>query len=133
MTNRVCQRFSRISVLSNSTRDFSALRLLTNRLTNSLRYVDALILPDATCGRVTRNDSLREDARMLTAEPVPSMSQRPAGAPWPLSDAARYLGVSHRHLVRLIDSGHVRPIRLGRRVLIADAELHRVASEGVRA
>jgi excisionase family DNA binding protein len=52
------------------------------------------------------------------------------GSPWPLAVAAKFLGVSHRHLVRLIDAGKVKSIRLGRRVLIADVELRRVASEG---
>lgn len=60
-----------------------------------------------------------------------SVVPRPTGSPWPLIDAARFLGVSHRHLVRLIDAEKVKSIRFGRRVLIADAELQRIASEGI--
>lgn len=69
---------------------------------------------------------------MPTAESVQSTSTRPAGSPWSLIDSARFLGLSHRGLVRLIDAGKVRPIRFGRRVLIADAEIRRLASEGIR-
>jgi excisionase family DNA binding protein len=60
-----------------------------------------------------------------------SAAGRPAGAPWPIPDAAGYLAVSTRHLIRLIDAGKVRSIRLGRRVLIPDAEVRRIAAEGV--
>jgi excisionase family DNA binding protein len=69
---------------------------------------------------------------MITTDSISPTGQRQAGSPWPLSDAAKYLGVSHRHLVRLIDAGKVKSIRLGRRVLIADAELQRVANEGIQ-
>jgi excisionase family DNA binding protein len=68
---------------------------------------------------------------MLSAE-SPSAVSRPAGSPWSLSEAAKFLGLSHRHLVRLIDAGKVKPIRFGRRVLIADAEVRRLATEGIR-
>jgi len=68
---------------------------------------------------------------MLTTQSVPSTSTRQAGSPWPLPEAARFLGVSHRHLVRLIDAEKVKTIRFGRRVLIADAEIRRLASEGI--
>jgi excisionase family DNA binding protein len=53
------------------------------------------------------------------------------GSPWSLVDAAEYLHVSSAHLRRLVDAGKVRSIRLGRRVLIPDVELRRVAAEGV--
>lgn len=55
---------------------------------------------------------------------------RPAGAPWPVPDAAAYLGVSARHLWRKIAEGEIRSIRFGRRVLIPADELTRLAAEG---
>ena len=58
--------------------------------------------------------------------------QREPGAPWGILDAARFLGVSERHLVRLIHDGEVVSFQLGRRRLIADAEVRRVAEGGVR-
>ncbi len=60
--------------------------------------------------------------------PAPS---HPAGAPWAVRDAAAFLGVSARHLVRLLDAEKVASFNLGRRRLIADAEVRRVASSGV--
>jgi len=54
----------------------------------------------------------------------------PPGAPWPIPDAAAFLTVSPRHLFRLIDAGRVKSILLGRRRLIADAEVRRLAAEG---
>lgn len=56
---------------------------------------------------------------------------RPMGAPWTLRQAADYLGVSERHLARLEAAKLVRVIRLGRRVLVPDAEVQRLATEGV--
>jgi len=64
---------------------------------------------------------------------TPSTAGRPAGAPWPIPDAASYLAVSMRHLIRLIDAGKVRSIRLGRRVLIPADEIARLAREGCKA
>ncbi len=58
------------------------------------------------------------------------VSERPPGAPWPLDATARYLGVSARHLLRLADMGKVRTIRLGRRRLIPDPEVQRLARDG---
>jgi excisionase family DNA binding protein len=60
-----------------------------------------------------------------TAQPV-----HPPGAPWPIDEAASYLRISERHLHRLIDGGKVRSLKLGRRRLIADAEVQRLAREG---
>jgi len=57
---------------------------------------------------------------------------RQPGSPWSLQDSAIFLGVSHRHLARCLESGAIKSLRIGRRVLIADAELRRVASEGTR-
>jgi excisionase family DNA binding protein len=56
--------------------------------------------------------------------------EHPPGAPWSIADAASFLGVSDRHLHRLIDQDAVKTIRLGRRRLIPDAEVARLASGG---
>ena len=64
---------------------------------------------------------------MTNKSPAPAHEP---GAPWTIPDAANYCAVSDRHLRRLIDEQKVRAIRLGRRVLIPDAELRRLASEG---
>jgi excisionase family DNA binding protein len=53
-----------------------------------------------------------------------------SGAPWSIPDAARFLAVSERHLHRLLDAGKVRSVRLGRRRLIPDPEVRRLADEG---
>jgi excisionase family DNA binding protein len=52
------------------------------------------------------------------------------GSPWPIKSAARHLGISDKHLRRLIDAGFVRVIRFGRRVFLANSELRRLAEEG---
>jgi excisionase family DNA binding protein len=62
--------------------------------------------------------------------PLDTAAGRPAGSPWPIPAAAAYLSVSERHLWRLIDASRVRTIRLGRRVLVPDSEVRRVAAEG---
>ena len=56
---------------------------------------------------------------------------RPLGSPWTIEDAAAFLGgISPRHLRRLIAEGKVKAVNLGRRVLIPDSEMIRVANEG---
>lgn len=55
---------------------------------------------------------------------------RHPGEPWEITEAARHLHISDRHLRRLIGIGRVKSIRLGRRIMIADDELRRVAREG---
>ena len=57
---------------------------------------------------------------------------RPDGAPWPFREAAAYLCISVRHLIRLADQNKVRTIRLGRRRLVAHEEVRRLATEGCR-
>ena len=57
-------------------------------------------------------------------EPVP---QRPAGKPWGVLEAAEFLGISTRTLWRLIDARDVKVTRLGRRVLVPDTEVRRLA------
>jgi excisionase family DNA binding protein len=62
----------------------------------------------------------------------PPLTGRPDGSPWPFPDAARFLAVSLRHLTRLADANQVKTIRLGRRRLVPDAEVKRLAAEGTR-
>ncbi len=64
---------------------------------------------------------------MQGTNPTP---QRQPGAPWSIADTAAYLTVSTRHLHRLIDSHKVKSILLGRRRLIPDSEVQRLAREG---
>lgn len=71
--------------------------------------------------------------RTVTTQLLPADSPapiRPPGSPWPIPDAAAFLAISDRHLWRLIDGGRVRAIRIGRRVLVPDAEMQRLAREG---
>jgi excisionase family DNA binding protein len=62
--------------------------------------------------------------------PANPATPRPPGAPWPVPDAAKFLAISKRHLCRLIDAGKVRSLRIGRRRLIPDAEVQRLARAG---
>jgi excisionase family DNA binding protein len=55
--------------------------------------------------------------------------ERPVGKPWGVAEAADFLGVSVRSLWRLIDVQAVRVARLGRRVLVPDTEVRRLAGE----
>jgi excisionase family DNA binding protein len=64
---------------------------------------------------------------------TPQVQPQPArapGSPWPINDAALFLHVSTRHLHRLLDTNKVRSLRLGRRRLIPDSEVQRLAREG---
>ncbi|MBA4192363.1 MAG: DNA-binding protein [Planctomycetaceae bacterium] len=68
---------------------------------------------------------------MSAPTPIPTPSPtHPVGSPWSLIDAATYLGVSRRHLHRLIDAGRVRVTRIGRRVLVPDSEVRKLAGNG---
>ncbi len=55
---------------------------------------------------------------------------RPPGSPWSIPDAAAFLTISERHLHRLLDASRVKSVRLGRRRLIPDTEVQRLAREG---
>jgi excisionase family DNA binding protein len=68
---------------------------------------------------------------MASAPPQLPPPNHPAGSPWPIPDAAAFLGISPRHLHRLIDAHKVKSIVLGRRRLVPDSELRRIAAEGV--
>jgi excisionase family DNA binding protein len=61
------------------------------------------------------------------ARPAPPAA---AGSPWSIPAAAGFLGISTRHLFRLLDAKKVQSVRLGRRRLIPDAEVQRLAREG---
>jgi len=54
---------------------------------------------------------------------------RPTGKPWGVAEAADFLGISTRTLWRLIDARDVKVTRLGRRVLVPDTEVRRLAGE----
>jgi excisionase family DNA binding protein len=53
------------------------------------------------------------------------------GQPWTVSQASAFLQVSDKHLANLIAENRVRVIRLGRRVLLADETVRKIASEGL--
>jgi excisionase family DNA binding protein len=58
-------------------------------------------------------------------------TERPAGAPWPLKEACKYLNLSERTMRELIQQQKVRRIPYGpKKVMIPDAEVQRVATEG---
>jgi excisionase family DNA binding protein len=59
-----------------------------------------------------------------------TVDQRPCGKPWAVGEAAGFLGISPRTLWRLIDAGDVKVTRVGRRVLVPDNEVRRLAGEG---
>jgi hypothetical protein len=65
---------------------------------------------------------------------VVRLPARLAGAPWPIKDAADYLGVSIRTLTRADELGKVRLIRFGfgRKISIPDSEVRRLADEGLK-
>lgn len=65
-----------------------------------------------------------------TTPTTPVPAPRPAGAPWPIPEAAAFLAVSERHLYRLIDARKLTAVRLGRRRLVPDAEVQRLARAG---
>lgn len=54
---------------------------------------------------------------------------RLVGKPWGVPQAAEFLGISSRTLWRLIDARDVKVTRLGRRVLVPDSEVRRLAGE----
>ena len=64
---------------------------------------------------------------MTATQPVPA---RAPGRPWPLAEAAEYLGVSARTLMRMAEADKLKLLRLGTgrgRVLLSDAEVKRIA------
>jgi excisionase family DNA binding protein len=54
------------------------------------------------------------------------------GQPWPLPEAARFLGVHLHTLRRAIQRRKIKAIRFGRRVLLADVVVRALAVEGLR-
>lgn len=67
---------------------------------------------------------------MNTIDLDPDNGGRQPGAPWDMAAVARFLGLSTRHVVRLADGGKLETIRFGRRRLVPDREVRRVAAEG---
>jgi excisionase family DNA binding protein len=66
-----------------------------------------------------------------TAAPAATVPPRPAGKPWPLAEAAAFLGVSEKTITRAIADERLRAAKFGRRVLIPDSEVRRVAESGI--
>lgn len=71
---------------------------------------------------------IRESIEALKADRT---AQPQVDAPRSVKDAAKYLGVSDRHLSRLVKEGKVKAARFGRRLLIPADEVARLAREGV--
>ncbi|CEF48210.1 unnamed protein product [uncultured bacterium] len=67
---------------------------------------------------------------MSATQTTPIPQSRTPGSPWPIPEAAAFLTVSQRHLYRLLDARKVRSVRLGRRRLIPDDEVRRLARDG---
>lgn len=77
-----------------------------------------------------RGQSVRKRSKMskTTAPAV----ERAAGKPWTVRDAAEFLGVHPRTIQRAIDANKVRPVRFGRKVMLPDAVVRKLATEGIR-
>jgi excisionase family DNA binding protein len=56
--------------------------------------------------------------------------ERQPGQPWPLDLVAQYLSCSRRHVERLIEAGAIKPLKIGHRVYVSDAEMTRVSTQG---
>ena len=57
---------------------------------------------------------------------------RPAGKPWPFTEAAAHIGVTPKHLRYLADIGRISTIKLGKRKrAVSDREMSRICREGV--
>jgi excisionase family DNA binding protein len=68
----------------------------------------------------------------MSATRTADHAPRPAGKPWTFTDAAEFLNISVKHLRHLSDVGKVAAVRIGlRKRLIPDAEVRRIAREGV--
>ena len=62
----------------------------------------------------------------------PSLPGHLAGAPWRMAEVAAFLGLSVRTIYRLADAGQVRTVTFGRRRLVPDVEVRRLATEGAK-
>ncbi len=67
----------------------------------------------------------------MTNPPVRTvLDERPAGSPWSMLDAAKFLGVSSKTLERRIKANEIKVIKFGRLVRIPDDEVRRLATNG---
>jgi excisionase family DNA binding protein len=80
--------------------------------------------------RRTRVRKTLSEGNPVTDTADTTIVSRQAGAPWSIEAAAEYLGVTTQHLYTLRIAGKIKTIKLGRRRLIPDAELQRLATEG---
>ncbi|QEL14036.1 helix-turn-helix domain-containing protein [Limnoglobus roseus] len=65
----------------------------------------------------------------LPSKPMPT--DRLPGQPWPIADAAKFFALSIRSLTRAAEAGKLRVVRIGRLVYVPDAEVRRVANDGL--
>jgi excisionase family DNA binding protein len=73
-------------------------------------------------------EQLTADRQQAASAPSPNA----AGSPWDVLAVAKHLGVSEKTIRSLISSGKMPSIRLGRRVLVADAIVTEFAERGMR-
>jgi len=62
-------------------------------------------------------------------KPAPAPAREP-GRPWSYAEAAEFLGVCTATVARACRDARIKSVAFGRRRLIPDAELRRVAAEG---
>lgn len=66
------------------------------------------------------------------AQLAPSeQTERRPGQPWPIAEVAAYFTRSERSLRRDAEEGKLKVIRMGRNVYVPDAEVQRIANEGM--
>lgn len=65
----------------------------------------------------------------LPERPLPT--DRLPDQPWPIADAAKFFTLSIRSLTRAGKAGRIRLIRMGGLVYMPDAEVKRVANNGL--
>jgi hypothetical protein len=61
----------------------------------------------------------------------PAQTERRDGAPWPIAEAAAFFNRSVRSLTRDAAEGKLKLIKLGRLVYVPDAEMRRIANDGM--
>src|SRR4051794_17590161 len=86
--------------------------------------------PPHNCEQEARPNGQRLRCIMPTAELDAAIDNHRKGAPWSVPDAAAFLSISAQALEKMLQRGQCRGIKLGRRRLITDAELQRLAQEG---
>lgn len=62
---------------------------------------------------------------------APTRTERAPGQPWGLDAVAEYLGLCRKTIERAIRDRKVKAIRFGTRVMVPDAEVKRLAEQGL--